>query len=331
MLPANPFATLNYMLPVTPDASALAENIRRSVATVFVGKDSSVRTLLTGFFAGLHVLIEDIPGVGKTTLARTLARSTGLDFGRIQFTPDLLPGDILGMSVWDNGLRDFRFREGAIMHQFVLADEINRASPRTQTALLEAMQEDAVTVDGKTYLLPSPFFVLATQNPVSFAGTFQLPEAEADRFGLSFSLGYPAQRHEQEILHRFRVDSPEEHLVSVAAPEDILAIRMKVREVHVDLKISDYLVRIAAATRQSAYLRLGMSPRATQHLLLASQAEALLSDRDFVIPEDVQCAAPHVLRHRLYLTAEARMENLTPDGLIARIMEGVPAPSGFAR
>ena len=288
-----------------------------------------MRTLLTGFFAGLHVLIEDIPGVGKTTLARSLARSTGLDFGRIQFTPDLLPGDILGMTVWDIQGREFRFKEGAIAHQFILADEINRASPRTQTALLEAMQENAITVDGTTFVLPEPFFVLATQNPVSFAGTFQLPEAEADRFGLSFSLGYPAHHEEQEILNRFRVADPEDSLSPVCGDNEILKVRRQVRTVHAGPRIIDYLVRLAAASRESTYLRMGMSPRATQHLLLAAQAEALLSGRDFVIPEDVQRIAPPVLRHRLYLTAEARMESLTPDRLIARLLEGVKAPSGL--
>ena len=311
-------------------AHSLAEGIQRSVARVFVGKESSVRTLLTGFFAGLHVLIEDIPGVGKTTLARSLAGSTGLDFGRIQFTPDLLPGDILGMTVWDIEGREFRFKEGAIAHQFILADEINRASPRTQIALLEAMQENAITVDGTTFVLPDPFFVLATQNPASFAGTFELPEAEADRFGLSFSLGYPAHDEEQEILNRFRVADPEKSLRPVCGDGEIRMIRRQVRTVHADPRIIDYLVRIAAASRESSLLRMGMSPRATQHLLLAAQAEALLSGREFVIPEDVQRMAPPVLRHRLYLTAEARMESFTPDRLTARLLEGVKAPSGLS-
>lgn len=315
---------------VATQASLLAERIRGSVSTVFVGKEAAVRTLLIGFFAGLHTLIEDIPGVGKTTLARSLAKSTGLDFGRIQFTPDLLPGDILGMTVWSQESRDFRFKRGAIMHQFILADEINRASPRTQTALLEAMQERAVTVDGTTYLLPTPFFVLATQNPVSFSGTFHLPEAEADRFGLSLSLGYPQEEEEQEILTRFRAENPEEELLPVATPEDIENLRRSVRRVHVDPKIIDYLVRISRASRRNDYLRLGMSPRATQHLLTASQSEALLSGREYVIPEDVRRTAPHVLRHRLYLTARAKTEELTPDLLIQRLLEGVPAPSGMS-
>ncbi len=318
------------MNKLASQASRLADRIRGSVATVFVGKETAVRTLLIGFFAGLHTLIEDIPGVGKTTLARSLAKSSGLDFGRIQFTPDLLPGDILGMTIWSQESRDFRFKAGAIMHQFILADEINRASPRTQTALLEAMQERSVTVDGHTHQLPDPFFVLATQNPVSFSGTFHLPEAEADRFGLSFSLGYPEDGDEQQILTRFRAEDPEESLAAVANPEDIVRLRRIVRQVHVDPKIVDYVVRISRSSRTNEYLRLGMSPRAAQHLLTASQSEALLSGREFVIPEDVRRTAPHVLRHRLYLTARAKTEKLTADVLIQRLLEAVPAPSGMS-
>ena len=197
------------------DMSSIAKNIENEIEKVFVGKKETVELLLTGFFTGLHVLIEDIPGVGKTTLARSLAISAGLDFGRIQFTPDLLPGDITGMTIWNQDKREFVFKEGAVMHQFILADEINRASARTQAALLEAMQERSVTVDGRTYILPEPFFVIATQNPVHFAGTFLLPEAQIDRFGISFSLGYPELENEILILDRFKESDPMQLLSSV--------------------------------------------------------------------------------------------------------------------
>ncbi|MBN2509894.1 MAG: MoxR family ATPase [Spirochaetales bacterium] len=275
------------------------------------------------------MLIEDIPGVGKTTLARSLAKSAGLDFGRIQFTPDVLPGDIIGMTVWSQEKRDFVFKPGSIMHQFILADEINRASPRTQAALLEAMQEQRVTVDGTTYSLPDMFFVLATQNPVTFAGTFALPEAEIDRFGISFSMGYPAHADEVDILSRFKEENPEDDLSAVISVPDVLSIRTQVRAMHVSAKIKSYLVNIAKSTRESRLVKLGMSPRATQHLMLASQGEALFSGRHYVTPEDVQNVARYVLVHRINLSGEARMENLTAEKVVQQIIAKVPVPTGL--
>ncbi len=305
--------------------SAVAKNISR----VFVGKESQIHTLLVAFSAGLHVLIEDVPGVGKTTLARCLAASVGLDFGRIQFTPDLLPGDITGMTVWSPEKREFLYKEGAVMHQFILADEINRASPRTQSSLLEVMQEGSVTVDGRTRRLPEPFFVIATQNPMSFLGAFPLPEGELDRFGVSFSLGYPVEDDETEILSRFQEADPLQELQAVTSPKKILRIRETIRRVHVSEAVKRFIVRIAAETRSSGHLKLGLSPRASQHLMLAAQGEAFRQERDFVVPEDVLDLAQAVLSHRLILSAEARMESVHPREIVARILARVNIPTGL--
>ena len=307
----------------------LAKRIEKNISRVFVGKEKQIRVMLLGFCAGLHVLIEDVPGVGKTTLARSLAVSAGLDFGRIQFTPDLLPGDIVGMTVWSPEKREFIYKAGAIMHQFVLADEINRASPRTQSSLLEAMQEGSVTVDGSTYRLKEPFFVIATQNPVNFLGAFPLPEGELDRFGISLSLGYPSKTEEAEILGRFKEEDPLSVLSPVTGPGEILNTKAMVRKVFITEAVKRYIVQIANETRTSRYCKLGLSPRASQHLLLAAQAEALLNERDFVIPEDVREVAPYVLAHRLILSAEAGMENISSLEVIRRTLAGIRIPTGL--
>ncbi len=302
------------------------QEIARTVSQVFVGKKEVIRTLLTAFIAGLHVLIEDVPGVGKTTLARSLAAGVGLDFSRIQFTPDLLPGDILGVSVWSPEKREFIFKQGAIMHQFILADEINRASPRTQSSLLEAMQERTVSIDGSTYPLPEPFFVLATQNPSEHAGVFPLPESELDRFGLSFAIGYPTREEEKSILSRFQEDDPLEHLRPVMTPEALVRIRLLVRRVFVSEPIRELIVQIAEKTRDHPRIRLGASPRATQHLQVAAQSRAMMENRDFVIPEDVMELARPVLAHRVLPSAEARVEGLHAGDLLHEISRGVRMP-----
>ena len=304
------------------------QTVAANISKVFVGKEAQIHTLLVAFSAGLHVLIEDVPGVGKTTLARCLAASVGLDFGRIQFTPDLLPGDITGMTIWSPEKREFLYKEGALMHQFVLVDEINRASPRTQSSLLEVMQEGSVTVDGTTHKLPQPFFVIATQNPVSFLGAFPLPEGELDRFGVSFSLGYPDSEDETEILSRFQEKDPLQELEAVATPENILRIRESLRRIHVSDGVKRFIVDIASETRSSSHLKLGLSPRASQHLMLAAQGEALLRGRDFVIPEDVLALASAVLAHRLILSAEARMDSVHPQQIVTRILDKVKIPTG---
>lgn len=308
--------------------SAISD-ISDAISRVFVGKERIVRMLATGFVSGLHVLIEDVPGVGKTTLARSLAACLGLDFSRIQFTPDLLPGDIIGMNVWNQTRNEFLFKQGAIMHQFVLADEINRASPRTQSSLLEAMQEGSVTVDGTTYSLPDPFFVVATQNPSTFTGSFHLPEGEIDRFGLSFSIGYPHESDEKEIVSRFQVDNPLFDIQPVVEPQQVIEMREAVRNVHVSEEIKDFLISIVQKTRDNKYLHLGASPRASQHLQTAAQGLAVISGRKFVIPEDVIELAGPVLAHRLILSAESKMSNRSTAEIVEEIVAQVKIPVGI--
>ncbi len=305
------------------------DRIIDNISSVFVGKEAQIKTMIVGFLSGLHVLIEDVPGVGKTTLAKCLASSVDLDFGRIQFTPDLLPGDIVGMTTWNQEKREFIYKAGAIMHQFILADEINRASPRTQSSLLEAMEERSVTVDAITYSLPAPFFVIATQNPVHFVGAFPLPENQIDRFGISFSMGYPTEENEVEILSRFQKNNPLQSLESVCSPEEVKEIRNEVRQVHVEESIKQFIIRLSAETRKSGLVKLGLSPRASQHLLLASQTRAYMARREFVIPEDVLEMAHAVLAHRLILSAEARMENKSPYEIIDSMKDRIPIPTGI--
>lgn len=303
--------------------------IEAAISRVFVGKAPVVRLLLTGFVSGLHVLIEDVPGVGKTTLARSLSASLGLDFSRIQFTPDLLPGDIVGMNVWNQIRNEFVFKSGAIMHQFILADEINRASPRTQSSLLEAMQEESVTIDGITHQLPDPFFVVATQNPSTFTGSFHLPEGEIDRFGISFSIGYPAEEDEREILRRFQDDDPISHIRQAATPAEIKDIRSLVRKVYVDNEIRDFIIGIVKKTRENKAFHLGASPRSSQHLQRASQGRAILEGRSYVIPEDVMELAVPVLAHRVILSAESKMQGRKSADVLTKLVEQTPVPVGI--
>ena len=302
--------------------------LETNISGVFLGKARQVRHIVLGFISGLHVLIEDVPGVGKTTLARCLAASAGMDFGRIQFTPDLLPGDIVGMTVWNAETRRFEFRPGSIMHQFILADEINRASPRTQSSLLEAMQEGSVTVEGVTLRLPDPFFVIATQNPVTFIGVFHLPEGELDRFGISVSIGYPDATDEGRILDQHGFD-PIRELSAVVSPTEVAALRQLVWAITVAEDVRKHIVALANRTRNSPLLRLGMSPRGAQHVKLAAQAEALLNGRDFVMPEDVIAVSGVVLNHRVVLSADARMDNLTADDVVQGLLKQVPIPTGM--
>lgn len=310
------------------EAVEIYTSLKKNIRAVFVGKEEKIDIILIGFLSGLHVLLEDIPGVGKTTLAMTLARSSGLDFGRIQFTPDLLPGDIIGMTVYEQAKREFIFKPGAIMHQFILADEINRASERTQAALLEAMAEQSVTVDGRTYQLQQPFFVMATQNPHSFAGTFLLPESQCDRFGLSLSLGYPSAADESLILRRFKEKSPLEELPAVTDAASLSRIRQAVRAVLVGERVEKYIIEIVHATRSSPSLKLGVSPRGTQQLYLASQTKAAIEGRDYVIPEDAASIAAHVFAHRIQLSGETRLKNTPAEEIIREIVGRIPIPAG---
>lgn len=308
----------------------IAARLRDEVKRAFVGEDATIDTVLVGFLTGLNVLIEDIPGVGKTTLARSLARASGLDFARIQFSPDLLPGDVTGVTVWSQEQREFVFKPGAIMRQFVLADELNRASARTQSALLESMQEQSVTVDGATYDLPQPFFLIATQNPLQFAGTFRLPEGQLDRFGVSVSFGYPTAGQEIEIMDLIESRDPLASLSPVVTPDEIAAARETTRSVRVHREIKQYLVAIAERTRRNRHVRLGMSPRASGHLLHAAQGMAAMVGRDFVIPEDVKSIATAALRHRIILSPEARMDEKSPTRVVEEVLEAIPLPTGLS-
>lgn len=300
--------------------------ITEHIQKVMVGKDEVIRLAMSAILCEGHILFEDVPGTGKTTLARAIAAVMGCSFKRIQFTPDLLPTDVTGLSWYNQKLGEFEFRPGPIMSQVVLADEINRATPRTQSALLEAMQERQVTVDGKTRLLDRPFLVIATQNPVELEGTFPLPEAQLDRFLLRIVIGYPSQDEENAILLRFRKDDPLSQLSPVVSQAEILAMQEERKEIRVEDSVRDYIVRIARETRSNNEIQLGASPRATMGLYQTSQAWAAIHGRDFVIPDDVKYVAPYVLCHRLIISPSAQLRGRTSQELISDIVSIVPVP-----
>lgn len=316
-------------IPVQADlysVSQFAQAIRANVARVIVGKDAVIDLLLVALLCEGHVLIEDVPGIGKTTLAKALARSLDCSFRRIQFTPDLLPSDITGVNVFNQKSGEFEFRPGPIMASIVLADEINRAGPRTQSALLEAMQERQVTADGVTYPLPRPFLVLATQNPVELEGTFPLPEAQLDRFLMRVGLGYPSAAEERAILRRFRKEDPLETLQPVVSAAEVLAMGARCRQVFVHEAVEGYIVDIVRASRTNPEVRLGISPRGTLALYRTSQALAAIHGRDYVIPDDVKALAIPVLAHRLIPAAQTRIKGGSREGLVAALLERVPVP-----
>jgi MoxR-like ATPase len=309
------------------DASPLIASIRRALGQVMHGKGDVIDLLLVGVLGGGHVLIEDVPGVGKTTMAQALARAFGVTFTRVQFTPDLLPTDILGSQVLNPREGTFAFHRGPIFTNVLLADEINRASPRTQSALLEAMNEAQATVDGVTHPLPQPFFVLATQNPVDYQGTYPLPEAQLDRFLLRIGVGYPLPGDELKMLYARQRENPLSRVEAVCTREDLLALQKAVREVEVKEEVAKYLLRIVAKTRDHADLSLGVSPRGALALFRASQARALLAGRAYVTPEDVQALAAPVLAHRVGLTTQARYGGTTADAALGHIVASTVVPT----
>jgi MoxR-like ATPase len=304
----------------------VAKRIRKNIQEVIVGKDEPILMALVAVLCEGHVLIEDVPGIGKTTLARALAISLGCSFRRIQFTPDLLPSDVTGLNWFNQKTQAFEFRPGPVMSQIVLADEINRATPRTQSALLEAMQERQVTVDGITRPQPRPFLVLATQNPIELEGTFPLPEAQIDRFLLCVAIGYPTEDDENMILERFRTEDPLEKLEAVTTPEEILQLIEARRNIRIEESLRNYIVRVARATREHPEIELGASPRATLALFQSSQAWAAIQSREYVIPDDVKTMAPYVLTHRMMIAAQAHLRGRRPEEMIADIVESVPVP-----
>ena len=292
-----------------------------------VGKEEAVELMLCTMLCGGHLLVEDVPGIGKTTLIRALAQSIDADFKRIQFTPDLLPSDITGFSMPDLKSGEFRYVPGGIMSQIVIADEINRASPKTQAALLECMQEKQVTVDGVTYPMAELFMVLATQNPIEFMGTYMLPEAQLDRFMMCINLGYPSVGEEMEIMKRYEnIEQP--IIAAVASPEDILQLRKQVDSVLCTAAIREYIIRIAEATRSNSYLQLGISPRGSLWLMRASKAWALMQSRSYVLPDDVQLLAPSVLAHRLVIKPEALLSNMDTRRVLRNILSVTAIPTG---
>jgi MoxR-like ATPase len=303
-----------------------AERIRKNIQKVIVGKDEVINLTIVAMLCEGHVLLEDVPGIGKTTLARALAASTGCNFRRIQFTPDLLPSDVTGLSWFNQKEQQFEFRSGPIMSQIVLADEINRATPRTQSALLEAMQERQVTVEGETRQLMRPFLVLATQNPVELEGTFPLPEAQIDRFIMRVTIGYPSQDEENELLERFRIDDPLPDLQPVIQPDEILNLIQSRSKIRIEASVRDYIVRVSRATRSHPDIDLGASPRATLALYQASQAWAGIAGREYVIPDDVKALAPHVLTHRLMIAPQAQLRGRQPSELVDDIVGTVAVP-----
>ena len=306
--------------------SQAVTRIRDSIGAVLVGKEDVVELTLAAVLSGGHVLVEDVPGIGKTTLARALAGSLDCGFKRIQFTPDLMPSDITGIHYYNQKSGEFEFRPGPIISQVVLADEINRATPRTQAALLEAMGERQLTIDEVTIPLPAPFLVIATQNPIELEGTFPLPEAQLDRFLVRIQLGYPDESQEEQMLLRFENADPLGEMTPVANSSDILEFQKVIQRVYVDPVLRNYTVRIAQATREHPEIELGASPRATLGLHRCSQALSVIRGREYVTPDEIKELAPYALGHRLILKSQARLRERTPDGIIQEILEQVTVP-----
>ena len=303
-----------------------AQAVKENVGRVIIGKSDVTELMLVALLTEGHVLLEDVPGIGKTTLAKALARSLRCTFARIQFTPDLLPSDVTGLNYYNQKSQEFEFRPGPVLNQVLLADEINRATPRTQSSLLEAMQERQVTVDGQTYPLPRPFMVMATQNPIELEGTFPLPEAQLDRFLLQLGLGYPTEEEEEEMLLTYQTDDPLIDLRPVFSADEVRELQRQVREIHISTDVRHYILRVVRTTREHEAVDLGVSPRGTLSLFKASQALAALRGRDFVIPSDVQHMCAPVLTHRLHISPQIRLRGRTPAEVVAEIVGSVPVP-----
>lgn len=312
--------------PEVANITNLARKVQRSVSRVIVGKDNEISLMLVAMLCEGHVLLEDVPGIGKTTMAKALARSLGCTFHRIQFTPDLLPTDITGTSIYNQQTGQFEMRRGPIFSQIVLADEINRSGPRTQSALLEAMEERQVTIDIETVPLPRPFMVLATQNPIELEGTFPLPEAQLDRFLVKLNLGYPTEEDEHRILGRFKEESPLADLEPAATGEEVLQAQRAVRKVHVSPAVEGYVVSLIRATREHEAIELGASPRATLALYRTAQASAAAAGRAFVLPDDVKRMAGPVLAHRIILSTRTRLRGRGNAAILQEVIDSVPVP-----
>ena len=307
--------------------SATCRKISENISKVIVGKERTIELMLITLIAEGHILLEDVPGVAKTLMAKCLAKSIGGTFNRIQFTPDLMPADITGFNVWDQNSGKFSFHPGPVISHVLLADEINRTIPRTQSSLLECMEEHQLTVDGKTYSLPDPFFVIATQNPIEQEGTFPLPEAQLDRFLLKARLGYPEREEEIRIMEQFQEKDPFEKMAAVATPEEVLKLRQARGSIRVSAPIKAYITDIVRATRSHAAIEFGASPRGSLGLMRAGQAQALVRGREFVLPDDIKSLTGPVLEHRLVLKQQDRLRGEESRALLQSILEDIPVPS----
>jgi MoxR-like ATPase len=313
------------------DVQAVAQRIVDNVEKVIVGKHESVQLTIIALLCEGHILIEDVPGTGKTMLAKSVAKSLGCIFRRIQFTPDMLPSDVTGVSVFNQKTREFEFRPGPVMAQVVLTDEINRATPKTQSALLEAMEERQITVDGVTYPMDEPFLVLATQNPIEYEGTFPLPEAQLDRFMMRIGLGYPSSEDEMTMLDRQQHSHPVARLEQVVPREDLVSAQQRIRDVYINDLVKEYIVKLVNATRKHPDVYLGSSPRGSIALYKTGQARAAILGRDYVIPDDIKALAMVTLAHRLIISPSARIKNVDPRAVIQEILDSTPVPGARAR
>ncbi len=307
---------------------SLGEKLHENLSKVIIGKDEALALTIIAFLCQGHILIEDVPGVGKTMLARSLAKSLGCNFKRIQFTPDMLPSDVTGVSIYNQNTREFEYRPGPLMAQIVLADEINRATPKTQSALLEAMEERQMTVDGNTYGLPVPFMVLATQNPIEYEGTFPLPEAQLDRFMMRIDLGYTSLSNEIRILEQQKVNHPILDLAAVVELQDILRVQETIKHVHVSEPVKRYIVEMVRETRLHPEVYLGSSPRGSLGLYRSGQARAALQGRDYVLPDDIKILAPNILSHRVVVSPSARLTDINANKIVREILSSLAVPGG---